>query len=848
VAVQGPVDPANLYVVVTWDRADYRTTGWRVYKDNILTDEIDDAGGPDDWSKRYYKDVSVTALATHRYEITPLYGTLEGPRSPVAAVTIRRSPPSKVVDVTAQAGATLRDKVDAAKAAAIALAPTFLEPAVLFFGSGTHTLATADTAGGTFTDSANNIIVRGAGKTATIIRAGFAGSASEASIDNVLFKWGGSTTALGGVNPTAAVVRGDRTVTLNDVTAFSVGSIIALNQITGDTTSADDFENYNAWDCNEVTAVNGKTITVKFPWAKPFTTAATVLKLTLSGCGIEHCTFEGESSTVQTYYTLLQAEHTVGFHMAEVRGRWCNRNVLYMRGYNPQIVGCTFTQTDPKVLAGESLRYDITAGRGSGMVIVGCDFGDLDRVGSSMVTTQVSHRQIVRHNRFYRSENYGWNEHGGGSHWNVFENNYVYMPEATKGGIFFGNSSFFYSAHQIVRGNLFDNCDTAAVACQQNSYGLRIVDNWFRDCPDDLVNWYGSDFADMPAELHGAARSVVKRNSVDDTTAAKANRGLIFGYNGGSDPYPGVKDLIIRDNELDVDADAIRLGGTSNESIGWRVSNNTGSADYTRPVQGSGTLWANNADYMPLFGPGTEGSAYFQDLFSGTAGASAGWPTYLRSTTTGTGTDFTISSSGNYGRLSCTSATAGARKIVCALRAERMHNSFVVCDFRDLSDAVSRIQALVARHAGVNANDDHYRAVYEYAAGSNRLRIEKVIAGVATVLVQSTAFDTDLVGDLRVKFDVTGGTPAVLRCKAWLISGGEPGSWTLETSDTSLTEAGKVGVLLDCPDAQTTTSDFDAYNLVNWTRDGQPAFGPPVAEQSWEREWFDWEAYDVATA
>lgn len=839
--VQGPTDPANLYVLVTWDRNDPLATGYNVLRDGVVVGSTTDAGGAADWDKRYFKDTTVTPLVLHAYQVQPVYGATPGPISNAAYITVRRAHASKVFDVTSYAGATLRIKLAAARAAAVASAPSFLEPATILFPAGTHTFTASDTAGSILSGDAN-IIIRGAGMTSTILRAGWTGSSVESGLDNILLKWGGSTTAVAGVNPSTAVARGSLGVTLNDASAFAPGDIIGLNQITGTTNSADDGENYDAWDANTVESIAGNFVTVKYPWAKPFTTAATVMRLTINGCGIEQLTVEGQGSTEQTYYTLLQAEHCANHSFAEVRARWCNRNAIYTRGYKHSIVACTFTQTDPRADAGESFRYVITAGRGMRLATIGCVFGDLDRVSSSMMTTQVSHKQIVRHNQFLRSINYGWNSHGTGDYWSVVENNYFYMPEATKGGCFLGNSSFVYAGPTIIRGNLFDACKTACVAFQQNSYGTMIVDNWFRDTKDDLVNWYGSQFASMSAATYGSARIAVRRNKTTYTGATQAKRGYIFGYNAGSVPFPGVRDLIITDNLIDVQASAVALGGSSSESYDFQVARNTGTNDYLRPPLVSGDYWAGNPDATGFTSTGDDTTPFFTDTFSGTAGASAGWPIYLRSTGTGAGSDFTVSSSGNYGRLSVTSATAGARKIVCALRGETGTDFMQLVDLRNASLTISRIQAVVARHGGSSANANHYRAVYEYNASSNKLRLEKVISGVTTVLAQSTAFDAALTADLRIRFEVTGTT---IRMKAWLTSGSEPGSWTLSTTDSSITDNGKAGVLADNPDATTASSDFDNYKLVNYSRAAQADYGS-ARVVAWAPEVFTWEPLDLA--
>lgn len=842
--VQGPTDPDNLYAVVTWDPADNDAdrvvTGWAVYRDGVQIGTTTDGGGRNDWDKRALTDDTVVAGETYSYQVRPVAGSTQGPVSRNADILIRASPPEKTFDITDYAEATVRDQIAAALVDARAADATYAEPAAILLPAGTHTLGNVESSGGTFIND-HNIILRGASRDTTIVRAGWAGSTVESGLNSILFKWGGSTTAVSGLNPSRRVERGDLFVELESVSSFQVGDFIYLNEIGGALATANDLtDNYDAWDCNVIEEIRGTLVRVRYPWAKPFTTAAIVGKLSITGCGIEQMTLQGQADDEQTYYTLLQAEHVALHHFAECRFRWFNRNAVYRRGYKTSIVNCLFTECDPRPDAGESFRYIVTEGRGMGHSFIGNTMGDLDRVSSSMLTTQVSHKQVVRHNRFLRSINYGYNGHGAADYWSVVENNYFLMPEAAKGALFFGNSSFVYDGPGRVKGNTIDQAATACVAFQQNSYGILVHDNWYVDPVDDLVNWYGADLPNMAAGEEGNARLSFRRNQLHYSGAPKANRGYIIGQPISPTPTPGAYNVILADNEIDVDANAIVIGGSAALSHHLQVSGNTGLNDYTRPALVASDYWAGNQDSgADLVNAGTDGSPYFADTFGGVAGASAGWPVYLRSGAAGIGSDFTVSASGNYGRLSATSATTGGRKIATALRLDTVHDSVQLCDLRNITTTTSRRQAIVARHQGGTAGNDRYQVVYEYNAANNKLRLEKVIGGVATILAQTTAFDT-LTADLRIRLTVAGSALAV---RAWFTSGSEPGSDTLAATDSAITELGKVGVLLDAPDAQTTSADFDNYKLVNWTRHAQDDYGLPYPVE-WEPLMFPWEAYD----
>lgn len=78
-----------------------------------------------------------------------------------------------------------------------------------------------------------------------------------------------------------------------------------------------------------------------------------------------------------------------------------------------------------------------------------------------------------------------------------------------------------------------------------------------------------------------------------------------------------------------------------------------------------------------------------------------------------------------------------------------------------------------------------------------RLKIDRLVGGAATALASVALSAAHVTGtDWHLELEVTGSNPTVLRAKAWKDGDSEPGSWDLETSDSSaaLQGAGHVGL------------------------------------------------------
>jgi phage replication-related protein YjqB (UPF0714/DUF867 family) len=107
---------------------------------------------------------------------------------------------------------------------------------------------------------------------------------------------------------------------------------------------------------------------------------------------------------------------------------------------------------------------------------------------------------------------------------------------------------------------------------------------------------------------------------------------------------------------------------------------------------------------------------------------------------------------------------------------------------------------LVARY--LNTSNSYLARLDFTTAQAVILTLRKRVAGTETLLVQHTTGLTHAAGRrFRIRFQLAGTT---LRAKAWYASQAEPEAWQLETTDTSLTAAGQMGMRSLLSTASTT--------------------------------------------
>lgn len=102
----------------------------------------------------------------------------------------------------------------------------------------------------------------------------------------------------------------------------------------------------------------------------------------------------------------------------------------------------------------------------------------------------------------------------------------------------------------------------------------------------------------------------------------------------------------------------------------------------------------------------------------------------------------------------------------------------------------SHLPTLVARYADTN---NSYLARLDFTGTQTViLTLRKRLAGTETLLIQQTTDFTHAADRrFRIRFQIVGTT---LRAKTWLVGQGEPAAWNVETTDTSLSAAGQIGM------------------------------------------------------
>ena len=609
IAVQGPTDPAALYAMVTWDRSDPSAVGYDVMRNGAVIGTVSVAG--DAWDDLDFRDASVSAGASYDYQVRARY--TDGTTSVASApnrITIRSNfqiGSGRTFSVDAYTGTDVQRAqaaVNAAKAAG---------GGVVQFGARTYSFDTT-----LQVSLADNVILRGAGAGSTFLQPTFAGDSTSCGTGGQLVNFTGRQTSLA-TTLVAPVAVGDRTVRVATTAGLAPGQVIVLyepspvsNANSGDYPAAGVVQDpgtgrdeRHRWDANEITGVDSTagTVTFRHPWSQSYTTAAPWAVIDKGiGNGIERLTIQGRSSTEATHYSLVLLSNQARFAMADVDGRWTNRNYLRTSGYDIRVVGFRGTVGNPNGVK-STCQYQLSVWRTSNFSLFGGQLGEATHaLNQSFITFQRSQRVTVRNSRFERSLTYAFNEHGLGSRDWVFENNYIATgPTATHAAVSLGHAEFGFSGAGIIRNNTFEG-NNRDILLTENSYGVRVLDNTMRNTQQAVITGAGWAGPNTETTLYGSMRSTISRNTV----IGGRGDGIVLGMgNSGYFAYVGVKDVVIESNALDVLGTAIRLEGDSGSTQRFQVRFNTGVARYIRPAFVVGDHWVGNADGV-TFGTATE--------------------------------------------------------------------------------------------------------------------------------------------------------------------------------------------------------------------------------------------------
>ncbi len=600
VATAGPTDPNALYVLVTWDRSDPRASAYQVVRNGKVVSTVTVSGDP--WNDLSFTDRAIVASSTYSYQVRALFpdGTTS-PLSPAYRVKVRSTGDvgsGRVFSVDSYKGN------DRQRAQAAVDAARLAGGGVVAFAARTYSFDAPLRV--TATDG---VVLRGAGMDRTFLRPSFAGESVSCGSGGQLVAFTGRQTTLT-TKLSAPVAVGDRVLKVVSTSGLAVGQRIVLYE-PSPVNDADPYETKAAgvvqdpgngkderhrWDAGEIVAVDqaANTVTFEFPFSQSFTTAVPWVRIDKgNGNGMERLTVQGRSSTEATHYRLVELASQADFTMADVQGRWANRNYVRASGYDIRVVGFKGPLGDPGGTDG-SCKYKFSVWRAANFTFVGGEMGQpTHSQNTSFITTQRAQRTLIRASRFWGSRTYAFNEHGLGSRHFVFENNYIAVgPEAEKAGVFLGNSSWGFSGPGIIRNNTFEG-NRRDISTQENTYELQVLDNIMRDTTDRVITGYGWAGPDTAPDLFGSFRWTIARNHIE----GGRGDGIVLGE-GSSPWYPyfGVKDLVVSDNQIAVSRKAIRLDGTSTATNRFQVSNNTGTNAYTRPGLVSGDYWRGNAD------------------------------------------------------------------------------------------------------------------------------------------------------------------------------------------------------------------------------------------------------------
>ena len=595
VSVQGPTDPAHLYVWITWDFSDPAAVGYEILRDGKSIATVDARQGGR-WAGCAWQDKTVEASKTYSYQVGALFPD-HSKSEPSAACRISvRSDSSlgRIYPVDDYPGTDL-EKSQAAIAAARKTG------GVVRFGPRTYTFDKP-----LLISRTNNVVLRGAGPDRTILQPGFAGDSDPCGQGGALITFRGNNSDKPDCKLAEPVEPGSRKAHFSSTTGLKPGQVIFFkenargnprtfqkdNVIHNPATGRDESGRV---DSNPIVSVDGGIVTFKYPWSHSFPVTSVVRRLGEpgSGNGIELLTVQGLGATDETYYTLVDLDSQVNFHCADVTGRWANRHYLSAgSSHGVQVVGFRGEQGGAANWTTGICKYKISIHSTSNFIFVAGVLGEPENdLNQSFVTIQQSQRALVRHSRFYGSRTYALNEHGGGSRGYLFENNLIQTGSTARfGGVLLGNDSWGYAGPGIIRNNLFVN-NRRDLYSTENSYGVRFLDNISRGNTECVVQCYGwaetRDATFSPIgnpDLYGSLQMTVRGNVIEQ---AKGD-GIILGglHNGVSspfygwqnkEPFLGVKDVLIDNNRFDVKGEAIKIFGTPDQSKRISITNNTGT-------------------------------------------------------------------------------------------------------------------------------------------------------------------------------------------------------------------------------------------------------------------------------
>ncbi|MDH3299485.1 MAG: hypothetical protein OES24_03160 [Acidimicrobiia bacterium] len=603
VVVQGPIAEDHSYVSVSWSHIDLArnpdeaplAVGYEVARDGDVIAEttIDD----EPWNDLAVVDDAVEP-GLHRYQVRALLAAGPGPWSePVTAEVRSTSDIGAVFAVDDYDGSDL-EKAEQAVAAADAAGG-----GVVLFGAGTYSFDDALMIDG------SGILLRGAGENETVLRASFPGSLESCGRVTPLLLFRGDPEELD-VEVATTMPRGSTEIPVDGTPPFEVGDIVEIDgaigqlstgefhalEIPQDPASGND-QRY-PFEAGVVVGVADRSFTIDHPTSPVLTQGSSLYRYGSGrGNGIELMTLEGGGPEDRTYHRLIDARYQVDFRLAEVTGRWSNRNFLDASGHGITIVGFTGIEGGAAGYQPEPCKYKVGFGPATDVTVLDSTIGSQvhDR-NMSLITMQFVYRGLVRNTVLGGSRTYGFNEHGGGSRDLVVENNWIGSGASGWSGILLGNDTWGFSGETAIRGNQFvDN--VTDIIMVENSYGGVVAGNRSEGCSVACLTWSGWGGADgvrtaiLEAADYGSARLLVTGNRFESEAD-----GLDFGVDESNGfPWIGVRDLVVTDNVVTATGSALSIQGDATTSGRIWVTGNRFEGEVVAPTPGTDWwLWAND--------------------------------------------------------------------------------------------------------------------------------------------------------------------------------------------------------------------------------------------------------------
>jgi len=122
---------------------------------------------------------------------------------------------------------------------------------------------------------------------------------------------------------------------------------------------------------------------------------------------------------------------------------------------------------------------------------------------------------------------------------------------------------------------------------------VRFLDNVSRGSVVSSVEGYGWAGPDTQPELRGSLRLTIAGNEI---LAGQGDGFVLGGPESPWFPYPGVRDVVVSGNAVDVAGVALWLKGTSADSSRFQVSGNAGLRPVRVPQLTPDSYWADNGD------------------------------------------------------------------------------------------------------------------------------------------------------------------------------------------------------------------------------------------------------------